>query len=242
MCLKFCDLIMLNSGLSLRLLTASFILFSLIPRETHCQEQNKWDNLLFVGNKVSWGKNRWKTTGELQIRLKDNLESLDKWFVESIGSYLATKHWEFILPLRYSITSGPNEFRPGIGFLYKSYPNSKIQLSQQVLYQADISKIETQHGLRYVLFYNHKINDRLVPNAVAGAFYRWSNDYNGLQFIRAGGGLTYIIDKKHTLNFSYFLGITDSGEEWSFQGIPLIQLVINLGKDFQHIPAKFINF
>ena len=224
---------------------SAFVLLLLLiafPKDIFCQEQSNWDNMLFVGNKISWGKNRWKTTGEIQIRLKDNLESLDKWFVESIGSYLATKHWEFILPLRYSITSGPNEFRPGLGFLYKSYPNSKIQLSQQVLYQADISKAETQHGLRYVFFYNQKINDRFIPNAAAGAFYRWSENFNGIQFIRVGAGLTYLIDKKHTLNFSYFLGATDSGENWSFQGIPLIQLIIHLGKNYQHIPAKFINF
>ena len=204
--------------------------------------EKTWDNLLFAGNKVSWGKERWKTTAELQFRLKENVEVLDQWFIEGLASYLQSKHWEFILPIRYAFKPGDNEFRPGIGALYKSYTNSKTQLTQQVLYQADISSTEVQHGLRYVFFYNYKMSDRLIPNAVAGAFYRWSNEFNGIQFLRAGAGLTYIIDSKHTLNFSYFLGMTNTGAVWNYQGIPFFQLVINLGTNYQHLPAKFINF
>ena len=110
--------------------------------------EKTWDNLLFAGNKVSWGKERWKTTAELQFRLKENVEVLDQWFIEGLASYLQSKHWEFILPIRYAFKPGDNEFRPGIGALYKSYTNSKTQLTQQVLYQADISSTEVQHGLR----------------------------------------------------------------------------------------------
>ena len=86
------------------------------------------------------------------------------------------------------------------------------------------------------------INEKVIPNVAAGVFYRWSEIFTGLQFIRVGGGLSYLIDKKHSLNFTYFLGMTNDGEIWRYQGIPFIQLVINLGTDFQHLPAKFINF
>ena len=224
---------------SIALLTC---LIFIANNEAYSQEEDRWDNQLFVGNKVSWGKNRWKVTGELQFRVKENLETLDRWFVEGLGSYLHTKNWEFTLPIRYSIRPTLNEFRPGFGAIYKMYPSEKIQLSNQLLYQADINSAETQHGLRYVLFYNQVINEKFIPNAAAGVFYRWSENFTGLQFIRAGGGLTFVIDKKHTLNFTYFLGMTYDGDIWRYQGIPLIQLVINLGTDFQHLPAKFINF
>ena len=205
-------------------------------------DTDRWDNQLFVGNKVSWGKNRWRVTSELQFRVIENLETLDRWFVEVLGSYLQTKHWEFTLPIRYSIRPTLNEFRPGFGALYKMYPGDKIQLNHQVLYQADITSAETQHGLRYALFYNHVINDKFIPNAAVGVFYRWSENFTGIQFYRVGAGLTYVIDKKHTLNFSYFVGIGNEGDIWTYQGIPFIQLVINLGTDYQHLPAKFINF
>ena len=45
-----------------------------------------------------------------------------------------------------------------------------------------------------------------VPGVVVGLFYRWQNDFTGIQFIRVGGGLSYLIDVKHALNFSYFVG------------------------------------
>jgi hypothetical protein len=205
-------------------------------------QDDTWDNQLFVGNKVGWGKGKWRTTGELQFRVKDNLKALDRWYLEAIPSFLATENWEFALPIRYSIRTTENEFRPGLSAFYKLRPKKEIQVAQQVMYQTDISSIEIQHGLRYVAFYNQKINDNWIPNGAAGIFYRWSDEFDGLQFIRLGLGITYVVDKQHTLNFSYFLGITNNGEFWTYQGIPFIQLVINIGKDFDHLPAKYINF
>ena len=164
------------------------------------------------------------------------MKELDRWFIEGMTSYLASKHWEFTLPIRYSIRPDLNEFRPGLGALYKMYPAEKIQISHQVLYQLDINSIEAQHGLRYVVFYNQKINDQFIPNAVVGAFYRWSQDFTGFQFFRLGGGLSYIVNNKHTLNFSYFIGITDAGDRWTYQSIPFVQLIINLG----HLPNALL--
>ena len=36
----------------------------------HAQELDTWDNQLFVGNKIGWGKEKWRSTGELQFRVK----------------------------------------------------------------------------------------------------------------------------------------------------------------------------
>ena len=51
-----------------------------------------WDQLFFFGNKVSWGKEKWKYSGELQIRLQDNGQSLDNWYLEGVASYMPSKH------------------------------------------------------------------------------------------------------------------------------------------------------
>lgn len=117
-----------------------------------------------------------------------------------------------------------------------------LQIVHQLLWQVDIDSEEAKHGLRYVVFFNYVKNEKLIPNIAAGVFYRWQNDFTGIQFVRIGAGLAYIIDIKHVLNFSYFLGITNTGPRWTYQGIPFIQLVININKEYKYLPAKYINF
>ena len=122
------------------------------------------------------------------------------------------------------------------------YPKQNIQIVHQVQYQVDIDPNQAKHGLRYVAFLNYVKNEKLIPNVAAGVFYRWQDDFTGVQFIRVGGGLAWIIDVKHALNFSYFVGMTNTGKDWVFQGIPFIQLVINISKDYKYVPAKYYNF
>jgi len=40
---------------------------------------SKWDNQAYIGNKISGGFSKWEFSGELQVRLKDKLKSLDNW-------------------------------------------------------------------------------------------------------------------------------------------------------------------
>jgi hypothetical protein len=226
----------------------SCILVSTIYSGLIAQDQSpdKWDNQLFLGNKVATAVGNWKFSGELQVRLKDNAQSLDRWFLEGVATYFLSKHWEIVPDYRFSIKPDKVEHRPGFGIVRKDLlgkENNKIhQLVHQIKWQADIDKDSFDNGLRYVFFYNYILNQKLVPNAAAGLFYRWSEDFTGIQFYRVGLGLSYIIDVKHSLNFSYFVGFTDTGTEWTMQGIPLIQLIINLDTEYRYIPAKFINF
>jgi len=76
----------------------------------------------------------------------------------------------------------------------------------------------------------------------AGAFYRWQDNFQGFQFIRFGPGLAYVFDGKHILNFNYLLSATNNGDSWSWAGIPVIQLIINITADYKYIPAKYFNF
>ena len=101
----------------------------------------------------------------------------------------------------------------------------------------------TQLLVHLTIAYHRSMVPRLErAEKAAGVFYRWQNDFTGIQFVRIGAGLAYIIDIKHVLNFSYFLGITNTGPRWTYQGIPFIQLVININKEYKYLPAKYINF
>jgi len=210
------------------------------------EEPLKWDNQLFLGNKVAAVKGNWKYSGELQVRLKENSQTLDRWFLEGVATYMPSRHWEIVPDYRFSIKPANIEHRPGLGILRKDLfgpeESQRHQLVHQLKWQADIGPEYVNHGIRYVFFYNYILNEQLIPNAAAGVFYRWSEGFTGLQFIRLGAGLAYVIDIKHSLNFSYFLGITDTGAGWTYQGIPFVQLIININRDYKYVPAKYINF
>jgi len=210
------------------------------------EETDTWDNELYLGNKVSAGFGNWRTSGELQVRLADDMQALDQWFIEFIASYLQWKNWELAPDYRLTIKPDQIENRPGFSVIRKDIfgkeEGKKHQLVNQVKWQADIGSGFFNNGLRYAVFYNLVLNDKFVPNLGAGVFYRWSDNFTGVQFIRAGVGLSYFIDVKHSVGVSYYLGISDPGGNTSYQGIPVIQLIININKNFKYVPAKYIEF
>ena len=109
--------------------------------------------------------------------------------------------------------------------------------------KVDISESATENGFRYVLFYNYLFNEKLAATVLGGGFYRWAENFKGLRFMRFGGGPTWIVNEEHSLNLNYFLGITQADDtSWSYQGIIMIQLVINVNKGFKYRPAKYISF
>ena len=129
----------------------AILLFFLAVLTTGAQDVTPdWDNQLFVGNKVGWGKDKWRTTGELQFRLEDNMKSLERWFIEGVGSYMPSRNWELSIPVRHSVLPEYNEWRLGLGLLYKQYPNNRIQLVYQLMYQMD-SNPELQPRVFHVL-------------------------------------------------------------------------------------------
>lgn len=220
-----------------------FSIFILNPICLIAQETDKWDNQLYYGNKVSWGKNKIKYSGEFQIRLEDDFTKLEQWFLEGVISYMPAKNWEITPDLRYSIKTNKRELRPGLGVLYK-HTIKKSQLVHQLKWQIDIDNYSNaNHGLRYVLFYNHVFNEKLIGSAIGGGFYRWSEVFTGIRFLRFGGGITWVVDVKHSINFNYFLGMTQELQnEWTYLGIPMIQLIFNINKDYKYLPAKYYSF
>jgi len=223
-----------------------FILSSFICGPSLGQEISRWGNLFWFGNKISWGNSEgdWKYSGELQFRMNNNGQSLDNYFVEGVASYLATKKWEVTPDFRFSIYGNRVEYRPGLGVLYKMYPGTKFQIVHQVKAQLDFTSDGVlDKGYRYAVFLNYIKNERVVPNLIAGIFYADNeNGQNGFQFIRFGGGAGWIIDGTHFLNVAYFVGVDFFNEPNPWIGGLLVQLAINLKKDYKHLPGKIINF
>lgn len=203
---------------------------------------SNWDNQIYIGNKIAGGKGAWRYSGELQVRLEDNMQSLDNWYVEGVASYLYSEKIEIVPDFRYSIKPNEHEYRPGLGILYKLLVQ-KFQFVNQLKWQIDFdSHGNSDNGLRYAVFLNYLLKDKLMSTFAAGAFYRWQDNFQGFQFIKFGPGLAYVFDGKHILNFNYLLSATNNGDSWSWAGIPVIQLIINITADYKYIPAKYFNF
>ena len=201
-----------------------------------------WDNQIYIGNKVTAAAGSFRFSGDLQVRLKDNMQSLDNWFVEGVATYLLSESIEITPDFRISIKPEEVEYRPGFGVVYK-FLKKDFQFVNQLKWQLDIDNNNNQdHGLRYAIFTNRRLNEKLISSFVFGAFYRWADGYNGFEFFRFGPGLAYIINAQHTINFNYLLSAKNNRQYWEWAGIPIIQLVININKDYKYVPAKYISF
>lgn len=210
------------------------------------QEENEidtWDNQIYLANKVSWGSDSWKYSGEIQVRFEDNMQALDRWYIEGVVTYLLSKKIEISPDFRITIKPDKVEFRPGLGVYYKLLVKD-FQFVNQFKWQIDFDTPggHSDNALRYALFINHKINDKLISNFGGGVLYRWKQDFTGVQFVRFGPGLAYVVNKQHTINFNYFLSAENDGQSWSWAGIPVIQLIININKDYKYLPAKYFSF
>lgn len=205
-----------------------------------------WDQLFFFGNKVSWGQEKWKYSGELQIRLDDFGRSLDNWYLEGVASYMPTKHWEIVPDFRISVHPEGVEYRPGFGGLrkdlFRSENGKAHQIVNQLKYQVDFQPENINSGLRYVLFYNYVASEKLILSGMGGVFYSWKDHFTGIEYIRGGAGAAYVFNMQHAFNLIYFVGAANVGNSWAYQGNLLLQLVININKDYKYVPAKYISF
>ncbi|NLR91799.1 hypothetical protein [Flammeovirga agarivorans] len=221
-------------------------LCSLFQAEAQSVEQKKdYDNQFFFGNKLIWGNEKWRYSGELQARFTGDMQQFDRYFMEGVATYLFSKNFEIVPDFRFSVLPNEVELRPGLGIIYKVLGKNKTtQFVQQIKWQGDYSwDIDFQNGLRYVLFFNKVFHEKYVGSIVGGAFYRWSEQFNGIQFLRFGVTGAYLIDAKHTLNLSYFYGALQSNDQtWSNAGTLLLQLNIRFNKEYRYVPAKYINF
>jgi hypothetical protein len=222
----------------------SFLLFAAVVQAQSLDDESSknWDNQAYIGNKVATANGNWRFSGELQVRLKNNMQSLDNWFLEGMATYMLSEKIEIIPDFRISIKPDEVEYRPGFGVVYKVISDN-FQFVNQVKWQIDLdTKNNIDNGLRYAIFVNHKLNDKLMSNFAFGAFYRFRNDFKGFEFVRFGPGLAYIINMQHTINFNYLISTKNNTQNWEWGGIAVVQLVININKDYKYVPAKYLSF
>lgn len=209
---------------------------------TSAQDSKTWDNQVYLGNKIAFGKNNWKFSGEIQVRLENDFQSLDNWYLEFVSNYLASKSFEIVPDFRFTIKPDKVEFRPGLGVLFKK-TTEKIQFINQLKWQIDIDNYgKIGNAAREVVFFNYRLNEKIITTFITGFIYRWWPEWNGVQYIRVGPGISYVFDNKHILNFTYFIGVENNTKDWMWAGIPMIQLVINISEKYKYTPAYYFDF
>ena len=217
------------------------LIFFNVKSIAQTSDVDTWDNNFWFSNKMAYASNKFRYSGEIQVRLKEDFKELENWFFEFIPSYSFNKHWDIQVPLRYSIKPNLNEFRPGLSVFYKIHAKEDLMLNNQVMYQADISSEEIRHAVRYVLTSDWRVNELWSLTGMIGALYRWQDDFTGIQLVRLGPGASFHIDNRHEVNFHYLLGIKEPGSETTYQGICYIQLLFNFGKG-DYKPSRILSF
>ena len=229
------------------------IFFFLLSLTSNAQEDeiDRWDNWLLVGNKIVFGgQNNFQHSHELQWRVNDNMSALKEWYYEGVLTYSPNAKWEFVPDFRASVKPDRHDFRFGFATIRKinfTDLDKKLnsQLVQQLKYQVDLdTKGNFRQGLRYVVTYNHIMNEKLILSGLIGPFFRWSDSYTGVEFVRGGPVVTYLFDKQHTLALAPLFGVANLGGDdgYAYSFTPMISLIIRVGKDYKYVPAKYINF
>ncbi len=223
-------------------ITLSFIIVLIYPLYSQETIEDNWDNELWVGIRFAWGKNKLKYSGEFQTRFNNDYKGLENWFLEGAVHYLMSPHIEIVADARNSVSLSGNSFRPGIAVLAKANKN-KFYFINQLKFQSDnVFKDNISYALREIVYVNYAINTKWMPYIGGGVFFRDSENFKGLQVIRAGVGVYYNYNPLQTLSINYFVGQRNTGSGYTYSGIFLVQLTIKFSDKFIYMPARFINF
>jgi hypothetical protein len=157
----------------------SIILSLLLTQQSIAQEQKEWDNQIYFINKVGWGKNDWKFSGELQTRLENNLSSLQSYHVELIASYLPSNTIEIMPDFRYIVLPTRVEYRPGFGIFFKQHFNN-ARLVHQLKGQYDFESTGyDSFSIRYGLFYHQNLSKSFLTTVFGGGMYEVGEQFAG---------------------------------------------------------------
>lgn len=222
------------------------ILFGLIPKVSaqNSGDTDNWDNLIYFGNKVTWGGKQWMNSGELQVRLEDDHQQLLQWHLEYVGTYFVSKNIEIVPDFRYTIKPTRKEFRPGLGIVLK-HMTKNGQFVHQIKGQIDFkTEGETTQVIRYFPSYNHIFSEKWIGSLVVGAYYKFTEQRSDIELVMGGINAAYVMNKQHTLNLTYVYGrqLQFATDEYLNFGILMARLIINFNKDYDYLPAKYINF
>ena len=232
------------------LFVLALLFFSLETNAQTTDPIDRWDNWFLLGNKIVFGgENNWKHSHEIQFRVKENMQELEQWFYEGVLTYSPNQHWAIVPDFRAAVKPSGMDYRPGLGllrvdFIGKAEDKHKIQLVQQVKYQFDIdSELNIRHGLRYVITYNKIVSKSFVWSFIFGPFYRWSETFTGIEFVRGGPSFAYIFNDVNSITFAPLFGAGNLGPDgWAYSFTPMLQVIFRANKKQKYLPAKYINF
>ena len=211
------------------------------------EEVDEWDSWFMQSVKVNVdGGEDWRYSFDLQWRAKNNSRTLDRVLLEGAYYYSPNKKWDIVPDLRVSKEHTEIEYRPGLGVVRKMYWGTdgvmRNSLSHQIKYQADINPAGVQHGLRYILFYNYVVNPKFFVGGVAGGFYRWSDAFNGIQFVRTGFSGSYVFNEYNTVTLLNAIGFENRGDQWTYSYNLLLGLTIRIKNDYKFREPEIFSF
>ena len=223
-------------------ISLSFLIILIFPLHSQESIEDNWDNELWVGTRVTWGKNKLKYSGEFQSRFNNNYTELSNWYLEGVVHYLMSPYIEIVADARNSVSPSGNSFRPGLAVLAKAKKKRFFFINQLKFQSDNVFRDDISYALREIVYINYSINTKWMPFIGGGVFFRDSENFTGLQVIRAGVGVYYNYNPLHTLSINYFVGQRNTGSAYTYSGIFLVQLTIKFSNDYIYMPAKFINF
>jgi len=222
----------------------TLFLFIILIYPLYSQEtiEDNWDNELWAGTKFSWGKNKLKYSGEFQSRFNKDYTQLENWYLEGALHFLMSPHIEIVADARNSVSPTGNSFRPGLAILAKAKKGKFFFINQLKVQSDHVFTDKTSYALREIVYINYSINTKWMPFIGGGVFFRDSENFNGLQVIRAGAGVYYNYNPLHSVSFNYFVGQRNTGTSYTYSGIFLVQLTLRFSDEYIYMPARFINF
>jgi hypothetical protein len=113
--------------------TITVLLLLALPATVLAQEPGEpteRDRLLATSAKVNYALDKWRYSGEFQVRLDENMRALNLWYVEGGVTNLRYRYFELVPDLRFSVRPDRFETRPGLGAILKVTKEGK-QLALQ---------------------------------------------------------------------------------------------------------------
>lgn len=151
---------------------------------------------------------------------------------------------EIVPDFRIAIKPNRVEYRPGFGVVLK-HGQGKNQFVHQIKGQIDFESTGGNTQLiRYFPSYNRILGEHWLLSTFAGAYYKLTEEENDFSAFVVGLGAAYVINKQHALNFTYLYAQQQNMAEdiWFPAGGVILRLIININKDYEYVPARYINF
>ena len=225
------------------LFTRSLICFLLMLPCALLAEPEK-DNALWTGGLFLWEtESALDFSAEYQLRLDENMSSLNNHFVEFMGY----RKWSPALLLnggyRFTVRPDRSEHRIYFGGFWDMTRRARLEEDNsrrikavlQVGYQHDFDvkfgdEIMDSNSIRWILLTSKPVNRKITPFLLAGVLTTWNDAYSfGIDKIRLGGGIVWHLTPQARLRGQYIFEKFLFREPKKNTNIFWLRLEMNLG-------------